>query len=618
MPLSKKKGYKEKYIMTNRLQQALDLCNKNEFGKALSIMEELVKTNPQESEAWRVLAQLHWTYKHEPDKAYDELIEALRLEPKNIWALVLMGNLLTKEMKDVEHAKQYYEKVLEYHPNNAIAINNIGGTYLEAKDYENALTYLEKALKIDDTYANSYYGLGYCYYKLGRLEDSFNICHQGALKSADRPENPALREELIKLFLTVAKDLSKETNYMKVWLGIKDELEQVDHVNIRFEEDKSINVLAKLEYAPLHAADEHVIRYNPDKDYIDHLFIHEMMHLKMDQQASKAKRGVAVVSSNETRAAFKKRYLKFMKSVHSHIAAPELEKVMAGLADGLGLQLMNCPLDLFVEHMIYRDYKVVRPIQLLSLLHMEESNINSVKQAATNGFFPKEIVYANKVMNIATSMHFKDIYGINLIGQYNPTKKEYEHAKDLYEEFKAYLDTFKPGDEFEMIEYFTQSFNMDDLVEFVDENSVTSSMKADLSFSGDLKDLAKDALSEEEADAANASFALNHQDGADATETMMMSMYMLGAMEYFDKIQIQDVHRIALEIAMVGVRGIHPEGKYRINSLPDKEFGGYQFLAWYYVSWARAIPQKLDSLGLPFSKAYEGAIKIYNAKYGKQ
>lgn len=603
--------------MQDKLQYALDLCNKHKFDEALPILEEILKIDPQNSEAWRTLAQVHWFYQHKPEKAYDELIEALRCNPKNIWALVLMGNLLIKEKNDVDHAKLYYDKVLEFYPDNAIAINNIGATYMERKDYEGALPFMEKALDIDDSYANSYYGLGLCYYKLGKIEDAFEVCHKGALKSSDRPENPAVREELIKLYLTVAKDYADKTNYINVWKGIKDELEAIDHVNIHIVEDKSLNVHAKMEYAPLHAAKEHIIRYNPEKDFVEHLFIHEMMHLKMNQQASQANRGKAIISSDATRTAFKKRYMKFMQKTHSHIPATELNKVLFGLADGLGLQLMNCPLDLFVEHMIYSYYQIARPIQMLSLFHMEQDNINAVKQAAQNGFFPKEIVYANKVMNIVTSMHFKDMYGINLIGQYHPTKQELMHAKDLYDEFKAYLDTYKAGDEYEMVEYFVQSFNMEELIEIIDESQVTEGMKADLSMKNDLKDLAKDALSEEDADAANAQFALNHQDGADPTETMMMSMYMLGAMEYFDTLNPHDVHRIALEIAMVGVTGIDPKKKYSIKSIPDKEFGGYQLLAYYYVSWARAIPDKLAHLGLPFSKAYDSALQMYNAKHKK-
>lgn len=606
----------KKNVMVNNIQHALDLCNQQRFDDALPILERIVKDEPQNSEAWRLLAQLHWFHQKDPDKAYDELIEALKCNPKNIWALVLMGNLLTKEQNDVEHAKQYYDKVLEYYPNNAIAINNIGATFMECKDYEGAIPYFEKAIRIDDSYVNSYYGLGLCYYKLERFEEGFDICHQGALKSADRPENPSVREELVKLYISTAKALSDRTNYLNVWKGIKDELEQVDHVNIRITEDKDINVLAKLEYAPLHAAKEHVIRYNPEKDFVEHLFIHEMMHLKMNQQAKKANRSRVVISSNETRAAFKKRFLKFMQNTHKHISKAEMEKVMIGLADGLGLQLMNCPLDLFVEHMIYTDYKIVRPIQMLSLFHMEQDNINSVRQATKNGFFPKEIVFANKVMNIVTSLHFKDIYGINLIGQYQPTKREYEQAQDLYEEFKAYLDTYKAGDEYELVEYIAESFNMEDLIEVIDENQVTSGMKANHSMKGDLRDLKFDALSREEADVANAEFAQKHKDGADPTETMMMAMYMLAAMEFFDNYTLDDVHRIAIEIAMEGVKGIDPKKKgYSIKSLPDKQFGGYEFLAYYYVSWARAIPEKLNSLGLPFSSAYESALQMYNAKH---
>ena len=604
--------------MGNKIQQVLDLCNKSEFDKALVLLEEITQEDPKNSEAWRLLAQVHWIQFKEPEKAYDELIEALRLEPRNIWALVLMGNLLTKEHKDIEHAKEYYEKVLEYHSDNAIAINNIGATYMEIKEYETALPYLERALAIDDSYANSYYGLAFCYYKLGRLEDAFETCHKGALKSSNRPENPAVREELIKLYITVARELTAKTNYMRVWLGIKDELEEVDHVNIRFEEDKSLNVLAKLEYAPIHAAKEHVIRYNPDKEFVDHLFLHEMMHLKMSQQASKANRNKVAISSEETRNAFRKRYLTFMKNKHSHMPAAELDKAIYELADGLGLQLLNCPLDLFVEHIMYKDYKVARPVQLLSLFHMEQVNINAVKNASSSGFFPQEIVRANKVMNIVSSMHFLDIYGINLIGQYQPTKQEYDQAVDLYEEFKAYLDTYKAGDEYEMMEYFVQSLNMEDLIEIVDDSQVSAGMKADLSMESDLKDLGKRAMSAEDVDAANAQFALDHQDGTDPTETMMMSMYMLGAMEYFDTLEARDVHRIALEIAMVGVTGINPKKKYSIKSIPNKEFGGYQLLAYYYVSWARAIPEKLDALGLPFSKAYKSALEMYNAKHGKQ
>ena len=127
----------------------------------------------------------------------------------------------------------------------------------------------------------------------------------------------------------------------------------------------------------------------------------------------------------------------------------------------------------------------------------------------------------------------------------------------------------------------------------------------------------EDAPSEEDVDAINAEFALNHQDGANPMETMMMSMYMLSAMQYFDKLTHDEVKKIAFEIATVGISGINPQKKYSIKAIADKEFGGYEFLAYYYVSWAREFPDALDKIGLPFNKAYETALEMYNSKSNK-
>ena len=601
--------------MQEKLQYALDLCNKNKFNEALPVLEEITKTDPQNSEAWRVLAQIHWNHSQDPDKAYDELIEALRCDPKNIWALVLMGNLLTKEKNDVEHAKQYYDKVLEYYPDNAIAINNIGATFMERKDYEGALPYMEKTLSLDDSYANSYYGLALCYYKLGKLKEAFEICHKGAIKSSDRPENPAVREELLKLFLAVARDYAKTQNYINVWKAIKDELEAVDHIKILIKEDKDLMVNARFEYALTHHEKDHIIRYNPDKEYIDHLFVHEMMHLKMQQQATLNQRGKAVVFTQTCQKAFDKKFRVFMHRRHKELPQNKLNEALRFMCEGIGTQLSSCPLDLFVEHMMYSDYPIMRPIQMLSLFHLEEVNIDAIKKGEQGGLFPSEIVRASKVMNIVTSLHFKELYGFNFVNQYKPTKAEYNQALDLYEEFKAYLNTYKSGDEYEMMEYFVQSFNMEDYQEIVDENTlIRKDAHDDDTLYDEIDKRLADAPSEEDIDVSNAQFALDHQDGADPMETMMMSMYMLSAMQYFDKISHDDVKKIAFEIATVGINGISPKKKYSIKSIADKEFGGYEFLAYYYVSWAREFPDALDKIGLPFNKAYETALEMYKSK----
>ena len=323
--MSKVTNNQKTHHMENKLQKALELCNSQEFEKAETLLQQFLKEDPQNSEAWRVLAQVHWIHMRKPEKAYDELIEALRCNPKNMWALILMGNLLSKEHDDKEHAMEYFDKVLEYYPDNDVAVNNVGGVLLQQEEYEKAIPYFERSVSLDGTSANYHYGLGMCYYKLGKLKEAFDACHQGLLKSKDKPENPNAREQLTKLFLSVASEYAKTINVINVWTGIKDELEDVDHIPIRFVEDKNLDLYAKMEYALTHGTKEHVIRYNPDKQFVDHMFIHEMMHLKMGQKATKANKGKVVVGTRSTKSAFYRRYQTYMKRALRNMPSAELD-----------------------------------------------------------------------------------------------------------------------------------------------------------------------------------------------------------------------------------------------------------------------------------------------------
>jgi hypothetical protein len=62
---------------------------------------------------------------------------------------------------------------------------------------------------------------------------------------------------------------------------------------------------------------------------------------------------------------------------------------------------------------------------------------------------------------------------------------------------------------------------------------------------------------------------------------------------------------------MLGTMGIDPNKKeYIISSIADKRFSGNQLLAYYYVSWAIAMPEQVQHLGLDFKKEYEMAKKL--------
>ena len=47
-----------------------------------------------------------------------------------------------------------------------------------------------------------------------------------------------------------------------------------------------------------------------------------------------------------------------------------------------------------------------------------------------------------------------------------------------------------------------------------------------------------------------------------------------------------------------------------MSTIPNKEFSGYQILAWYTVSWAILAPLQLSELGLPYEKEFELAKRM--------
>ena len=601
-----------------RFEEAGDACNRHDFKTAKLILEDIVKTS-KHSEAYRLLGQIAYE-EHNDDQAIDYLIESLKIDPKNMWALIMMGNVYGKRKNDIKTARNYYEKVLEYYPKNFLALNNLASVFMELGKFEDAIDIFKKVISLDKTYPNCYYGMAMSYANLQKFQEAFDIALEGLKNSVDRPENKPIRLELSQIIVTAAKEVVKRTNYMNVVLGIKDELEADGHTKIQIVSDDSLKVYAKLEYAKYHNTDVNVVRYNSKLENVEHLMIHELGHLRMQIAADKINAGRVIHTTDENDAAFNKRFGSLLrKKLLNRLPNEEIASVVKQVQEGICLQLMNCPLDLFVEHYIYEKYPIMRPIQLLMHLKQERDNINGTRQAEAASTFPQPIVRTNKIMNICTSLHLKEMYGIDLTPEYKPTKAEIDQAVDLLEEFHAYYDDpdLKAGEEYNLVEYFLESLNMSDIISIstFSDFSSTIAQEAKRTMSVDAGDY--DLYTDEEKERQRR-FEENSKK-EDPGRDMMMTFYILSALEEFSTMSLAKVKRIAMEIAMLGMSGIDPSrtSGYRINSI-DRDFSGYLILAYYYTSWKLAIPDGAEQLGLPYSKQYENAQLLYKKKYGSR
>lgn len=589
----------------NKLLSAFRLCDNQQYDKAEGLLKQVIETCPLQADAYRTLAQIHMMQK-DYETAIDYNIEALRIDPGNLWALILMGNILVRK-GDVDSADSYYNKVLEYHPDDVIALNNVAANYMQRRQFDKAINHFERAIKVDASYMNTYYGLSVAYQEKGDLTKSFDYALQAVIKGVDRKENPKTREQCLSQLSEVAQKIVGQTDYMPIVKKFADLLEARCQTAIEFEKDNSLNVLASLQYATTHQRPFHKIVYTTKKPIYSHYLLHELTHLEMNIEASEKANNYVVYNTKELDEVFNKKYASAFIKFKKKLGDAQIANLKAQMRSGLCLQLMNCPIDLLVEDRIYKNYPSVRALQFMSLFDQESTNIQSVQQASKTTDIPFDIVRQNKVMNIVSSMHFKELFGVDLINYYKPTKADLTLAEDLYEEYKAYRDEYLPGEEYDLMRYFVESLGSSDLIlleneeDFKKKYNLIANKKADTI----------EPKSEEDKNDINEDFMEKHKDGANPAETMMMSMYMLGALQYFDKKTPDEIAKIAMEIAMVGLNGISPDKKgYKIPSI-DKEFGGYEFLAFYYVSWALHAPEMLEKLGLPFKSAYETALQLH-------
>jgi len=86
---------------------------------------------------------------------------------------------------------------------------------------------------------------------------------------------------------------------------------------------------------------------------------------------------------------------------------------------------------------------------------------------------------------------------------------------------------------------------------------------------------------------------------------------MVSALQSFKNLSMQVTKEIAREIALQGTQGYNPSNKYRLSSIPDKVFSGYEILAYYYVSWSLTMPEMLPQLQLPYDNEYKLALTLF-------
>jgi tetratricopeptide (TPR) repeat protein len=587
-------------------RKAVELCDSRRFSDAKPILRRLMETNPAHSDYYRVMGQILFE-EGSYDEAIDNLIDALRWDPKNKWALLLMGNVFWRGKKNLSVAMQYYDQVLKIDPEDFLSMNNIGGSLVEQGMLEEAKPYLLKSLEINDKYANSHYALGYINNQEGKLKEAF----EHILKALrNNPAQDRLKKESVSLAIDIAKKLSTESDGMKLFREYFHRLEFEGGREIQLVEDSSISTNAKIEFAETYRRNEHILRYKPEQVAVEHLVLHELVHLDLVIQARKEGVNQLFTSTQNHNFRFRQRITPSLKKL-KRVGMDEdsIIKFSDSLFNGLNSQAFNAPVDLFIEEFIYTKFPEMRPLQFLSLWSLLHIGIEAVTKSGTNDLMPPSVVSASRIYNLTGALQFKHLYGINLLEEFHANQHEMKTARTFYNEFLEYKEDKEPGEEYELIQNWADDLNIGENFELIDENKyyekLTNPEKLFESIEEDPLGL-DDDLPLKEKEAAKFRKAADELGFNSA-----VAMYMVGAIRYLEKLSPEKIKEISLEIAMQGAHGYDPKKDgYKLSSVPEKEFSGYQILAWYFVSWKIAHPAMVSQLGLPYEKEYEMARKM--------
>jgi tetratricopeptide (TPR) repeat protein len=594
------------FSQENEFKKAVKYCEQGKYAYAKPILQNLIAQNPSHSEYHRVLGQI-FSDQGDQDEAINCLIDALRWDSTNGWALLMMGNIFAKFKSDVPTAMKYYDQAQIVNPKDNITINNIGANLMQQGKLEEAKKYFYEALKINDQYANTHFALG----MIAEIEADLQSAFYSTIQAIKLNKNKdILYQNSVRQAFEISKKIFEADTGKKILKEYKHKLEFDGDRKIDIVQDEEIPTAAKFEFAENYQRDTHIVKYKPSYPAVEHLIMHELVHLDFVIDARKGQLNQLFVSTQNHKTEFIKGLEPTIKKFHKMgISEKSIADYCSNLFEGMNRQVFNTPIDLFIENFLYNEFSELRPFQFVSLYNLLQEGLKAVTDKKIVEISPKDIISKSKVYNIVNAMQFKELFGFDFIKDFNATPIEIKLATDFYDEYLQYKEDKEPAEEYELVLHWAEDLKLDKNFELVNEHEYRTK-RTDIdnllsSIENDPYDLeSKDPYKQREMD----KFQKSQQVG---DINMAVVMYMVDALQFFEGKPKEEIKKIAFEIATQGTQGYRPDkDNYRINSIKDKTFSGYHILAYYYVSWSLAIPEMVSQLNLPYEAEYKMALTM--------
>lgn len=514
----------------------------------------------------------------------------------------MIGNIFARHKNDVPTAMSYYEQVLAVKPDDYIAMNNIGANLMQMGRVKDAEWYFEKAFSITSSYPNTLYALGMIKDIKGNHLAAFDFAIQAIKKCM--PSDPICNN---------AFELAQQVSFKAIKsIDTAEMFNQYSH-RLAVESGKIIDVLqddtvptpAKLEIAENYSRDKHIIRFKKERLAVEHLMMHELVHLDITVQCRSKNANFLFVTTKEHKELFIRNNEPIIQRLNREgLDERSIANYINALFSGINNQIYNTPIDLFIEDFLYRTYPALRPFQFLSLLSLLKEYIDAARNKKVAEYTPSAIRNANIILSLVHSFQFKDLFGYDMSYLFKAKPNNLKYAKEFYHDYLRYQKNDKVIEAHHLIQKWAKQLRLESYFSLIEENEYRSSRS-------DAEDIVQEPehfMKAEPKPAQKAQVDFSEKPAGQAAVTM----YCLGALQYFEGMDLSEIQKVGFEIGLLGTKGIDPSNhgkKYTLKSIPGKEFTGLQLLAYMYVAFQYINPS-LDT-GLDFKYEYQAAKELH-------
>lgn len=576
-------------------ERAVRAAEGGKYRPAIRMLRDVLKVLPLHTDARRNLGMAHMeTGKREAAKKH--LIEVLRLDAKDAWAFLILGNLYARLENDLVSAERAYRSAYGLDPHDAYIVNSYAALKAKRGEVAEAGMLFEKAIELDPGYPNPRYGLALCHEEQGRPELALAALEGlfAAPESQD-PRSEPVYEEARGLYASLNRRIAEQRplEIMGPLGRIMDDFASEAGYPIDVQEDNTLSVSASVQLAWVHNRRRHVIKYKSTVPAIrPHRIAHEFAHIRLAHEARAAGRSRLFAVPRSAKEHALRAIGKYGRSLkRKGFPDAVVEEFMDKITSGLANQLFNLPVDMVIEHRLYHEYDFLRPSQVVSLDATQVENLQALSDEGVRDASPARVYRANIAMNCAYAL-FTDFLLNGATAYAEPYRKSglFAAGRDLFEAWRAAMGQLQPGDEYDLVDTFAGILNLQQWYEWRPDEERASSGDSDVP----------------------ARFAGVTDPQLLREKEPAVVEYCLDALRRFGDMGDNQLFEIAREIALLGRSGLDyasSEQKYTLESLPGERFSGLRLMCYMYVGLKRVEPS-LET-GLPFADAYAAALRTY-------